>query len=180
MRDLRVVALHEAGHAVMAWLLYYEGIRIEEVTIVRDGDNDGRTSYTLDLSGPWTPYMGLPEAKKKAGAGRACAKVALAGWIAEVMATWPTDREVEPNPTEDCDNAAADLAGSGCPEDWEELVEPVSAELLRNWHRVLALADELVVLGSLSDLEVASVMFAAIPQPDMQKPQPLTVMWQPL
>jgi hypothetical protein len=174
------VAIHEAGHAVMAWLERYEGITIDWVTIVRAGENAGRTSYTLDVTNqPWAIHPGFSEAFKQQAAGRAMARVALAGWCAEVMETWPTDVDAEPNPTEDCDHAAFDLKESGCTETWEKLVEDVSAELLRNWHRVLALADVLLLRGSLSGLDVSEVMFAALPQPDMKKPQALTVMWMP-
>src|SRR5438132_3604554 len=153
----RITALHEAGHAVEAGLLRHEGIDIDSISIVRNGDNSGTTSYTLDVaSRSWYGHRLRDEAQAAAAAGRAMAKIALAGWLAEVLATMPDGFEAVP--TEDNAKAASLLKDSGCPETWQELVEPVCADLLRNWHCVLAVRDVLVERRVLSGREAMSIM----------------------
>src|SRR5260370_1135522 len=80
-------------------------IRFDSVSVVRNGDNAGTTSYTLDVTNhSWYGHALRSEPQAKAAAGRAMAKIALAGWLAEVLETMPPGAEA--NPTED--NAKAD------------------------------------------------------------------------
>jgi hypothetical protein len=102
------------------------------------------------------------------------AKIALAGWLAQVLATMPPDAEA--NPTQD--NAKADslLSASGCDETWEDLVDAVCADLLDNWHRVLAVRDALLERRVLSGDEVRLLIPMANGwQPGTEGPQPVTV-----
>jgi hypothetical protein len=175
MSDVRTTAVHEAGHAVEAWLLRYEGISIDSVSVVRHADNAGTTAYTLDVTNhSWYGHALRSEPDAKAAAGRAMAKIALAGWLAQVLAIMPPGAEA--NPTQD--NAKADslLSASGCDETWEDLVDPVCADLLDNWHRVLAVRDALLERRELSGDEVRLLIRMANGwQPGMEGPQPVTV-----
>ena len=137
---LLLLAVEEAGHAVMAWL---EGGILHEVTIVPTSDYPG--------SCRWSHQLPVVNANIKD------ARVSLAGPVAAMIFTdseqfWNDD-------THDVEKADAYLTETGVSSC--ELLPRVRAELERDWPRVMRVTEALLARQRLSGQEATAAIEGA-------------------
>lgn len=151
-KALRVTAVHEAGHAVQAWL---EGIRTTRVTIVPSGDALG--THTHSKVPVWIGRMPAP----REIVGMQCkARCAMAGYIAQRIA-FPRSRW-RVGGTSDIEQAVALIGGLSRYSDeqqyWYRLFEVrVDGDLRRHWPAVEAVADALLAARTLPGDQIVDI-----------------------
>lgn len=154
---LRRTAIHEAGHAVVAWAV---GSRIHGATITPGEDHLGQVRHMPKVKDA-TLHGDVDRAQIRLGHQ---IKIAYAGALA-VKRAYPHSRW-RAGADNDFHNAAGDVLRvyEDAPRQiaWTRLLTLDTEALLeRNWHAVEAVADVLVKRKTMSGAEVKAVIVAA-------------------
>lgn len=182
LHQRRVVAIHEAGHAVL-WCVLRPHSPVTQVSIVPSADSEGRLSYD-----PTAPYLKLPSSRKHL-LEDTC--VCLAGNLAQQIAfgadamdegassdiaramhnvwAWVAQLGLDEEFGPICLPALAEASGSHA--GWihdraqrrvqqilKECADRTRSVLQENWHHVQAVADGLVERGTLGAEELLALM----------------------
>lgn len=152
-RELRTVAYHEAGHAVMAIAL---GINLQKVTLIPENDSAGHCKLEKISVGD-----GADDSPRACKRIESLAMISLAGAIAQRIQNRRSLRHYRsmPDYKSACDAAMA-LNGSGRQEAaWLKWIEIRTEDILRfRWRAVEALSQELVLRRTLKGSEARAVV----------------------
>lgn len=157
---LRRIAIHEAGHAVVAWQL---GVRLRKVTVKPDGDYLGKMWHRQTHNADDWDAAGGSEDRAQVRLGRKV-KIAFAGPLAEKRA-FPRTRWRR-HASSDINDAADIIAHVYFNERaqylWSSLLW-LETELLlgEGWLAVVALADQLITRQTLTGRDARDVILEA-------------------